>query len=248
MPLFLSKSSVRTFILIEEMELTMRKVLFAVLTAALIFSGACKKADAKAPTTTDMKKASYAFGMSIGTSLKNAGMNKLDYNEMIKGMQDVIGNKKTALTIEEAQMLIQTAIYEVQNRVATENQEKGEKFLADNGKKPNVKTTASGLQYEVIKEGKGSRPKATDLVTVHYTGTTIDGKVFDSSIERNEPVTFALNEVIPGWAEGIQLMSVGSKYKLYIPSDLAYGPMGAGGIIGPNETLIFEVELIKIGQ
>lgn len=226
----------------------MRKVLFAVLTAALVFFGACKNADAKAPAATDMKKASYAFGMSIGTSLKNAGMTELDYNEMIKGMQDVIKDKKTTLTIEEAQMLIQNAISEAQNRSAAANQEKGQKFLADNGKKPNVKTTASGLQYEVIKEGTGAHPKETDVVTVHYTGSTIDGKVFDSSIERNEPATFTLSEVIPGWTEGLQLMTVGSKYKFYIPSELAYGPMGAGGIIGPNETLIFEVELLKIGQ
>jgi FKBP-type peptidyl-prolyl cis-trans isomerase len=127
-----------------------------------------------------------------------------------------------------------------------ENKAAGEKFLAENGKKPTIKTTASGLQYEVITEGKGKKPIATDNVTVHYKGTTIDSKEFDSSYSRGEPASFPLNGVIPGWTEGVQLMAEGSKYKFYIPSNLAYGENGAGGAIGPNETLIFEVELIKI--
>ena len=128
-----------------------------------------------------------------------------------------------------------------------ENKAAGEKFLAENGKKPNVKTTASGLQYEVLTEGKGSaHPGATDNVTVHYKGTTIDGSEFDSSYGRGEPATFPLNAVIPGWTEGVQLMTEGAKYKFYIPSNLAYGENGAGGKIGPNEALIFEVELLKI--
>lgn len=127
-----------------------------------------------------------------------------------------------------------------------ENKAVGEKFLAENGKKANIKSTASGLQYEVLSEGKGKKPAATDSVTVHYKGTTIDGKEFDSSYGRGEPATFPLNGVIPGWTEGVQLMTEGSKYKFYIPSALAYGENGAGGAIGPNETLIFEVELIKI--
>lgn len=127
-----------------------------------------------------------------------------------------------------------------------ENKAAGATFLAENGKKPSIKTTASGLQYEVLTEGKGKKPTATDNVTVHYKGTTIDGKEFDSSYGRGEPATFPLNGVIPGWTEGVQLMPEGSKYKFYIPSNLAYGEQGAGGSIGPNETLIFEVELIKI--
>lgn len=127
-----------------------------------------------------------------------------------------------------------------------ENKVAGTTFLAENGKKTNIKTTASGLQYEVLTEGKGKKPTASDNVTVHYKGTTIDGKEFDSSYGRGEPTSFPLNQVIPGWTEGVQLMSEGSKYKFYIPSNLAYGEQGAGGTIGPNETLIFEVELIKI--
>jgi len=128
-----------------------------------------------------------------------------------------------------------------------ENKAAGEKFLVENAKKPNVKTTASGLQYEVLTPGKGkTNPKATDNVTVHYKGTSIDGKEFDSSYSRGEPTSFPLNGVIPGWTEGVQLMTEGAKYKFFIPSALAYGENGAGGAIGPNEALIFEVELIKI--
>jgi len=128
-----------------------------------------------------------------------------------------------------------------------ENKAAGEKFLAENTKKPNVKTTASGLQYEVLTPGKGkTNPAATDNVTVHYKGTSLDGKEFDSSYSRGKPTSFPLNGVIPGWTEGVQLMTEGAKYKFYIPSALAYGENGAGGAIGPNETLIFEVELIKI--
>lgn len=128
-----------------------------------------------------------------------------------------------------------------------ENKAAGEKFLAENGKKSTVKTTASGLQYEILTEGKGTaHPAATDNVTVHYKGTTLDGTEFDSSYGRGEPATFPLNAVIPGWTEGVQLMTEGAKYKFYIPSNLAYGDAGAGGKIGPNETLIFEVELLKI--
>lgn len=124
--------------------------------------------------------------------------------------------------------------------------EKGEKFLADNKTKEGVKTTASGLQYKITQEGTGKAPKATDTVIVHYEGKLLDGSIFDSSIKRGKPIDFQLNQVIPGWTEGLQLMKEGGKATLYIPSKLAYGPRGAGGIIGPNETLIFDVELIKV--
>ncbi|MCA1950988.1 MAG: FKBP-type peptidyl-prolyl cis-trans isomerase, partial [Treponema sp.] len=129
---------------------------------------------------------------------------------------------------------------------AADNKAKETKFLEDNGKKPGVKTTASGLQYEVISEGTGAKPQASDTVKVHYTGTLIDGTKFDSSVDRGEPAVFPLDQVIPGWTEAIQLMSVGSKYKFFIPSSLAYGESGAGNVIPPNSALIFEVELIGI--
>jgi FKBP-type peptidyl-prolyl cis-trans isomerase FkpA len=133
-----------------------------------------------------------------------------------------------------------------QKEAAEKNKAEGEKFLADNAKKPGVKVTASGLQYQVIKEGTGAKPAATDQVSVHYTGTLIDGTKFDSSYDRNEPAKFALNGVIPGWGEALQLMKVGSKYKLFIPSNLAYGDRGTPGPIGPNAALIFDVELLEI--
>lgn len=129
---------------------------------------------------------------------------------------------------------------------AEANLKAGEEFLAENGKRPEVVTTESGLQYEVLTEGNGIKPTVDDAVTVHYTGKLIDGTVFDSSIERGEPITFGVTQVIPGWVEALQLMSVGSKWRLYIPSDLAYGSRGAGGVIGPNSTLIFDVELLEV--
>ncbi len=130
--------------------------------------------------------------------------------------------------------------------VADLNAKTGEEFLAENAKRPEVKTTPSGLQYEVLTEGTGAQPTATDQVVVHYTGKLIDGTVFDSSVDRGEPATFGVTQVIPGWVEALQMMKAGSAWRLYIPSDLAYGPRGAGGVIGPNETLIFDVTLLEV--
>jgi FKBP-type peptidyl-prolyl cis-trans isomerase FkpA len=153
---------------------------------------------------------------------------------------------------EEVKMNVAKKLQEKQVAERTKQSETaktaGEKFLAENGKKAGVKTTASGLQYEVITEGKGTKPKASDTVTVHYKGTLLNGEEFDSSYSRNQPVTFPLANVIPGWTEGVQLMTPGSKYKFYIPSALGYGERGAGVKIGPNETLVFEVELLSVGE
>lgn len=135
---------------------------------------------------------------------------------------------------------------EAAQEMAKVNQAAGEAFLAENGKRPEVTTTASGLQYEVLAEGNGDMPTAGDQVTVHYTGKLIDGTVFDSSVERGQPATFGVTQVIPGWVEALQKMKVGSKWRLFIPSNIAYGPQGAGGVIGPNATLIFDVELLQI--
>ena len=143
-------------------------------------------------------------------------------------------------------MLIQDYFVELSQKKSQEAISAGQAFLDENGKKEGVTTTASGLQYEVLTNGTGATPIESDQVTVHYHGTLVDGTVFDSSVERGQPATFPVNGVIPGWVEALQLMNVGSKYKLYIPSDLAYGERGAGGSIGPNETLIFEVELLSI--
>ena len=171
---------------------------------------------------------------------------------MAKGFQDALAGTET-INAEQANKLFSQCMAE-QNKVAAEQNkskytatlEKGAKFLAENGKRPGVKTTASGLQYEVMKEGTGPMPKATDKVTTHYHGTLLNGQVFDSSVNRGQPIDFPVNGVIQGWQEALQMMKVGSKWKLFVPYQLAYGERGAGGDIGPHEALIFEVELIKI--
>jgi FKBP-type peptidyl-prolyl cis-trans isomerase FkpA len=172
-----------------------------------------------------------------------------------KGLRDGLAGEKGMMTDEEMQATMQEFQKQVQAQQETKSKALGEKnkadgeaFLAKNKTKPGVKTTASGLQYEVEREGTGPIPKPTDTVSVNYLGTLMDGTKFDSSYDRKEPATFVLNQVIPGWTEGVQLMKVGSKYKFYIPSALGYGDKGAGNVIGPNAPLVFEVELLSIGQ
>lgn len=161
---------------------------------------------------------------------------------LIAGMAGCSGNESTTeANTENTEQTAPDTVNQIKDNLTL-----GREFLEENAKKDSVKVTESGLQYMVLKEGKGAKPGATDTVTVHYTGTLIDGKVFDSSVERGEPATFPLNRVIPGWTEGLQLMSEGSKYRLFIPSELAYGERGAGDDILPNSTLIFDVELIKV--
>lgn len=196
---------------------------------------------------------SYALGLSMGNNFRASGVDTINADDFTAGVKAVFEGTKPAMSYDEAKEEIRkyfTALEEKQKAAAAEagkaNAELGAAFLADNGKREGVQTTASGLQYEVINEGDGATPTATDSVTVHYTGTLIDGTVFDSSVERGEPATFGVTQVIQGWVEALQMMKVGSKWRLFIPSNLAYGPNGAGGIIGPNATLIFEVELLKI--
>ena len=194
----------------------------------------------------ELQRFSYAFGVGIGTNLKNIGFDSLSYNSIAVALEDVMKDQ-AKLSGQEAQSLVQTKIQAMQDAIAKEQSAEGEQFLAENGKKSNVITTESGLQYEILMEGDGAIPKATDKVKVHYTGNLLDGKVFDSSVERGEPITFGVTGVIKGWTEALQLMPVGSKWKLFIPQDLAYGPRGAGGgEIPPYATLIFEVELLDI--
>ena len=219
-------------------------VIFLALGALLVScQGADKKpvAGAESPET----KSGYAFGVLIGTNLKSSGV-KLDYDAFVNGMKDVMEKNAPKVDVATANQTIQAALTDAHVKLAQTNQAAETKFLADNGKKTGVKTTASGLEYEVITEGTGAKPKATDTVKVDYVGTLLDGSTFDSSIERKQPAVFPLAGVIPGWTEGIQLMPVGSKYKLYIPSKLAYGENGANGKIGPNSTLTFEVTLLSI--
>lgn len=193
-----------------------------------------------------MEKISYALGLSLGNNLLGSGVNALDYAELAQGIQDVMEQKKPKMSYEEAQSVINDFFQTLQAKVSGQAQSEGIAFLEENGKRAEVVTLASGLQYEIMAEGTGATPKASDKVKVHYHGTLIDGKVFDSSVNRGEPATFGVTQVISGWVEALQLMPVGSKWKLYIPSELAYGAQGAGQAIAPHAALIFEVELLDI--
>lgn len=193
-----------------------------------------------------MDKISYAIGLSMGQNLRSSGVTRLEYADLAKGIQDVLEGQKPQITYQEAQTILGRFFSDLESRIAGEQKKAGEDFLAANAKRAEVKTTPSGLQYEVLEATIGQKPKATDKVRVHYEGTLIDGTVFDSSYKRGESISFALNQVIKGWTEGLQLMSVGSKYKLYIPYQLAYGEQGAGGSIPPYSALIFTVELLGI--
>jgi FKBP-type peptidyl-prolyl cis-trans isomerase FklB len=193
-----------------------------------------------------MKKISYALGLNIGHNLTGAGIKGLDINKFIDGIRDVLEKKPQAITTEEAQALLNSYFTNLQAEQAEEQMKAGKEYLAANAKKEGVVTLPSGLQYEILTEGNGAKPTASDNVVCHYHGTLIDGTIFDSSVRRGEPATFGVNQVIKGWVEALQLMSVGSKWRLTVPSELAYGAQGAGQHIAPYSTLIFEVELIDI--
>lgn len=193
-----------------------------------------------------MDKISYALGLSMGQNLMGSGVQKLAYADLAQGIQDVLEKNQPKVTYQEAQTILGKFFQELETKIAGEQKAAGEKFLKENAQRAEVKTTASGLQYEVLEATLGQKPKATDTVKVHYEGTLIDGTVFDSSYKRGEPISFGLNQVIKGWTEGLQLMSIGSKYKLYIPYQLGYGEQGAGASIPPYSTLIFTVELLGI--
>jgi len=224
------------------------KALSLTLLCLLAIAAVCAAATEEATLKTPKEKLSYTVGVAMGTNLKGQNMD-VDPELVSKGMKDAMAGAKLMLTEDEmkqVEIAYRTEQMAKQKADAEKNKKEGETFLAENLKKEGVKATASGLQYKVVKEGAGPKPKTTDTVTVNYRGTFIDGKEFDSSYSRNEPATFPLGGVIKGWTEGVQLMSVGSKYTFYIPSSLAYGEQGAGGIIPPNQTLIFEVELLSI--
>ena len=200
-----------------------------------------------AQNTTKMEKVSYSLGVNVAKSVQAQGLESIDAPAIAKAFKDVFEGNDLDISEEEANLVLQDYFTKLNNKAQEANIGTGMKFLEENAKKEGVVTTASGLQYTVITKGDGEQPKETDNVTVHYHGTLLDGTVFDSSVERGQPASFPVNGVIPGWVEALQLMNVGSKYKLFIPSNLAYGERGAGGAIGPNATLIFEVELISIG-
>lgn len=222
--------------------------------AGLLF--ACNKKEEAPPKpvelTTDAQKFGYSIGIDLGNSLKPVSAH-VDVAALKQGLDDVTSGATLKLDDAARESIKQSVSQKMQEEQVKQREEaatkaaaEGEAFLAENAKKEGVKTTASGLQYKVITEGSGESPTAADEVTVHYKGTLINGEEFDSSISRGQPVTFPLGNVIEGWTEGVQLMKPGAKYQFFIPSKLAYGERGAGVKIGPNQTLIFEVELIEV--
>ena len=200
-----------------------------------------------------MDKLSYALGIGIGSQLAGMGAKELNIDDFAQAIKDVISGSELKVDNAEAQTLVQNFFQEQEAKQQAAAAEAGkaakaagEAFLAENGKKDGIVTLPSGLQYQVLKEGDGKKPSATDQVVCHYEGTLIDGTVFDSSYQRNQPATFGLNQVIAGWTEGVQLMQEGAKYRFFIPYNLAYGERGAGAQIPPFATLVFDVELIEV--
>ena len=227
------------------------RILLALFTATGLFLTACNHE--KTELKTVKEKASYAMGQQLVSNLVVVAP-EIDQSSLVQGIKDTLAGKSPLIdgqaaleALQEYNEVLQKAAVDRRNAEAEINQKAATEFLEKNKLRDGVNVTESGLQYEVLQEGSGASPKATDNVKVHYRGTLLDGKEFDSSYSRGEPETFRLNEIIPGWTEGIQLMTPGAKYKFYMPPDLAYGARGAGGnVIGPNSALIFEVELLSI--
>ena len=220
----------------------------AVALVGLVLAG-CDSQTSEVALETPAQKASYGIGLNMGKSLAQEGMDDLDSNAVAQGIEDAIGKKEQRLKDEELIEAFAFLQKRAEERMVEMNEESaaaGKKFLEDNAKREGVVTTASGLQYEVVKKADGAQPKATDVVTVHYEGKLTDGSVFDSSVERGSPIDLPVNGVIPGWVEGLQLMHVGEKYKLYIPSELAYGEQSPTPAIPSNSVLVFDLELIAI--
>lgn len=236
----------------------MKKLLLpmAVLVIAVGAQAQTKKTVVKKPAVktvptalkTNVDSLSYAIGVNVMSYFKTQGIKNISKAALNKAIDDVLQDKTLALNEQQAMSTIQQKLQSFMQEKIQVVKEEGKKFLVENKKRSGVVELPDGLQYEVVAQGSGPKPAATDSVTVHYTGTLLSGKKFDSSVDRGQPATFPLNRVIKGWTEGVQLMSVGSKYKFYIPSDLAYGDRGAGSDIPGGSTLIFEVELLSIGK
>ena len=223
----------------------MKKINLLIL-GIVLFCSSCSNKDTYKTPETEMEKVSYSLGVNMASSVKSQGLDSIDINSVSKAFTDVFEGNELDISEEESMTILQEFFNKLQAEKSAKANEEGAAFLAENGAKEGVTTTESGLQYEIIVSGDGEKPTTSDQVTVHYHGMLIDGTVFDSSVDRGQPATFGVTQVIKGWTEALQLMSVGDKWKLTIPSNLAYGDQGAGGIIGPGATLIFEVELLKI--
>ena len=234
------------------LDFIMRRIIAVTLVLPLLALGACQGQAGAPSLTTEDQKASYGIGHQMGEQIQ-AAESRLDLDAFMAGVRDGIAGRELAVPEEEIQAALTAlgeAIQEEEIRRHTDEADKnaveGATFLAENQAKEGVQVTESGLQYEVLREGDGPSPNADDMVSVHYRGTLIDGTQFDSSYDRGEPAEFGVGGVISGFAEALQLMSVGSHYRVFIPSELGYGPQGSGGVIGPNATLIFEIELLDI--
>jgi FKBP-type peptidyl-prolyl cis-trans isomerase len=231
----------------------MTKRLFVLLLTSASFYASAQTGNPGNTQTQSLLKtktdsASYALGLSVAEDLKTRGVKTLNFTLLAKAMEDIFNNKPAGLNHDQRQKAIYSFLEAAQKERQGAAIAEGTRFLEENKKKPGVVTLPSGLQYQVIKTGTGAKPKASDEVTVHYKGTLLNGKQFDSSYDRKEPLAITLNQVIPGWTEGVQLMPVGSKYRFFLPYQLGYGENGAGQDIPPYSVLIFEIELIKIGK
>jgi FKBP-type peptidyl-prolyl cis-trans isomerase FklB len=224
----------------------MKKILTITLTVFCAVMLCKSQENMKLEFKTEKEKASYALGMQLGNNFQQQGfLTNLNFDYIIAGIKDQVNNQ-AQIDINETDQILTQFFTELQKVQSSGNIEEGEKFLAENAKRKEVVVTESGLQYEILVEGNGPKPNATSTVKTHYKGTLLDGTVFDSSYDRGEPLSFPLNQVIKAWTEALQLMPVGSKWKLYVPYYLGYGERGAGALIGPYATLIFEVELLDI--
>jgi len=223
-----------------------KNLLLLITSSAIILSSCGQSMTGDVKLDNDIDSLSYTLGADIGNSFRNASFEEINYDVFLKGIIDAFEEKDLKISEEEIKPYIQQFLTKLREENNSKNLEEGRAFLEENKKNDAVIVTESGLQYEIIEEGTGKSPIATDVVKCHYHGTLIDGTVFDSSVEKGEPAEFPLNRVIPGWTEGLQLMKEGAKYKFYIPTELAYGQRGTRGSVQPNMALIFEVELIEV--
>jgi FKBP-type peptidyl-prolyl cis-trans isomerase FklB len=224
----------------------MNKTVQLLIVGFAIILSSCSDNETNKIPETEMEKVSYSLGVNVATGVKAQGLDTIDASAVAKAFKDVFEGNDLDISEEESMEVLQAYFGKLQAAAQEKAGEAGATYLAENAAKEGVITTASGLQYEVLTEGDGVKPTTADQVTVHYHGMLTDGTVFDSSVDRGEPAKFGVTQVIKGWTEALQLMSIGDKWKLTIPSNLAYGDKGAGGSIGPNATLVFEVELLGI--